>query len=258
MVKQRLHPKWVLCATLIALGLFAMFFLVGYHTSGLMLLGLGTLIPIYHGLGLLKKRRKTLGRWVTMLFTIALALGLTAMALTCGVIVRSSHGTDDPDSEYLVVLGAGVNGTVPSRSLRERLDAAYDYLTAHPDSVAIVSGSQGNGEDITEAECMYRYLVEQGIDPSRVWKEDQANNTLQNLQYSLDIIAAKTGSAPDKIAIVSSEYHLHRAGMFAGWLNVEAELVPAKTGIVPLRWNYYLREIFAVWYYTLIGGPSYA
>jgi len=258
MVKQRLHPKWCVCIALYALGLIAIFFLVGYHTSGLMLLGLGSLIPIYHGLGLLKKRSKTLGRWAAMLFTIALVLGLTAMALTCGIILRSSRGTENPEADYLVVLGAGVNGSVPSRSLRERLDSAYEYLLSHPDAVAIVSGSQGNGEDITEAECMYRYLTNKGIAPSRVWKEEQADNTLQNLRYSLDIIEEKTGSNPDKIAIVSSEYHLHRAGMFAGWLGVNAELVPANTGIVPLRWNYYIREIFAVWYYSLIGGTDYA
>lgn len=254
MVKQRLHPKWYLCLALYTLGLFAIFFLVGYHTSGLMLWALGSLVPIYHLLGILKKRHKKLGRWLTVLFTIALTVGVTAMAVTCGIIVRSSFGTPNPESDYLVVLGAGVNGTVPSRSLRERLDSAQEYLLSHPDAVAIVSGSQGNGEDITEAECMYRYLTDKGIDPSRVWKEEQADNTLQNLRYSLDIIEEKTGLRPHKIAIVSSEYHLHRAGMFASWLDVEAELVPANTGIVPLRWNYYIREIFALWYYTLIGG----
>lgn len=258
MVKKTLQPKWIVCITLYSLGLIAIFCLVGYHTSGLMFLGLGSLIPVYHLLGLLKKRREALGRWLTVIFTIALTLGLTAMAVTCGIIVRSSRGTENPDSDYLVVLGAGVNGTIPSRSLRERLDSAYEYLLSHPEAVAVVSGSQGNGEDITEGECMYRYLTEKGIDPSRVWKEEQADNTLQNLRYSLDIIEAKTGLRPAKIAIISSEYHLHRAGMFAGWLDVEAELVPANTGIVPLRWNYYIREIFAVWYYTLIGGPNYA
>ena len=257
MVKN-LHPKWLVFSVLVGLGFFAMFILAGYSTTGLILWGLALLIPAYHVLGLLRQHRKTLGRWITMLFTAALALVILAMALTCGIILRSSRGTENPQADYLIVLGAGVNGTTPSRSLRERLDAAYDYLMTHPDSIAVVSGSQGVGEDITEGECMERYLLDRGIDPSRVWKEEQADNTLQNLRYSLQIIESKTGEKPNKIAIVSSEYHLHRAGMFAGWLDVEVELVPAETGIVPLRWNYYIRGIFAVWYYTLIGGPNYA
>ena len=101
---------------------------------------------------------------------------------------------------------------------------------------------------------MFDYLVSHGIDPDRVWMEAQATNTLENLRFSLDLIEENHGSRPDRIAIVSSEYHLHRAGIFAGWLNLEAELVPARTEIFLLRWNYCLREVFAVWYYSLFGG----
>lgn len=86
--------------------------------------------------------------------------------------------------------------------------------------------------------------------------EPEATSTLENLRYSLALIQEKTGSAPPVIAIVSSEYHLYRAGTFARWLGLEAQLIPAKTTILPLRWNYYIREIFAVWYYTLLGGTK--
>lgn len=256
MNQKRISPKWILCGALVLLGLIALFLLQGYDFSGLLFLGLAALVPIYHGLGILKTRKPKLGRWAIVVLNGFLCVLLVAMTITCGIIVRDSKGTSDPDAEYLVVLGAGVNGTAPSRSLRERLDAAYDYLTEHPDAVAIVSGGQGTGEDITEAQCMYNYLTAAGIDPSRVWMEDQATSTLENLQYSLDLIEKRTGTRPGKLAIVSSEYHLHRAGMFAGWLEIEAQLIPAKTSIFPLRWNYFLREIFAIWYYSLFGGQT--
>ena len=257
MSKRRpIHPKWYLCAALTLLGLVALFLLRGYQTSGLAFLGLAALIPTYHGLSILKKSRPKLGRLGIMILSGLLAILFTAMAITCGIILKSSRGTPNPESNYLVVLGAKVNGTVPSRSLTERLEGACRYLTEHPDAVAIVSGGQGNGEDITEAQCMYDYLTGKGIAPSRVWMEDQATNTLENLEFSLELIEVKTGSRPEKIAIVSSEYHLHRAGMFAQWLDIDAELVRAETGILPLRWNYFLREIFAVWYYALLGGQS--
>ena len=152
------------------------------------------------------------------------------------------------------MLGAGVNGTAPSLSLRERMDAALAYLTEHPEAVAIVSGGQGAGEDITEAQCMYDYLTAKGISPDRIWMEPKATNTLENLRFSLDLIQERHNIRPEKIAIVSSEYHLHRAKLFAGWLELEPELIPAKTVVFPLRWNYYLREVFAVWYYSLFGG----
>ena len=203
-------------------------------------------------------RDKSISRAAEQLFVAQPALSQCLQKLekemNVRLFVRSSRGAEEPDSEYLVVLGAGVNGTTPSRSLRERLDAAYAYLLEHPDSLAIVSGGQGDGEDITEAQCMYHYLTDKGIDPERVWMESEATSTLENLQYSLNLIEENIGTRPGKIAIVSSEYHLHRAGLFAGWLDIEAELVPARTAIPPLRWNYYLREIFAVWYYSLFGG----
>lgn len=256
MSATKLHKKWVLFAILVLLGLIAMFLLQGYDMTGLVFFGLAALIPLYHLLGILKSHKPKLGRVLIRMLSLLLCVLLAAMTLTCGIIVKTAAGTPSPTSQYLVVLGAGVNGTVPSRSLRERLDAAYAYLTERPDSVAIVSGCQGDGEDITEAQCMFNYLTDAGIPPERVWMEDKATNTLENLGYSLDIIESRTGTRPTKIAIVSSEYHLHRAGMFAGWLDIEAELVPAKTSIFPLRWNYYIREIFALWYYSLFGGAN--
>lgn len=258
MRKKRLHRKWYWCGALTLLGLLALFVLQGYQASGLAFVGLAALIPMYHILGILKSRKPKLGRFLTMVLSALLCCLFLAMALTCGIILRSSAGTAEPNAQYLVVLGAKVHGSVPSRSLKERMDAACTYLTEHPDAVAIVSGGQGNGEDITEAECMREYLENKGIDPQRIWTEDKATNTLENLRFSLDIILEKTGQRPDKIAIVSSEYHLHRAGMFAGWLDIDADLIRAETDIAPLRWNYFLREIFAVWYYSFIGGQHNA
>lgn len=189
-----------------------------------------------------------------MVLSAGLVILLCAMGITLGMIASSARGSVNANADYLVVLGAGVNGTTPSRSLRERLDAARDYLEENPNAVAIVSGAQGPGEEITEAQCMYQFLTASGIDPNRVWMEPKAASTLENLRFSLDLIEERTGSRPERISVVSSEYHLYRAGMFVRWMGVEAQLVPAKTTIFPLRWNYYIREIFAVWYYTLLGG----
>ena len=256
--KKKLASKWIWCACLTLMGLIALLLMPGYDFTGLLFLGLAALIPTYHLLGLLKTAHPKAGKGLRTMLTVFLCVFFTAVLITGFVIGSSARGTQEPDSDYLVVLGAGVNGTVPSRSLRERLDAALAYLNTHPDAVAIVSGGQGNGEDITEALCMYRYLTEKGIDPDRIWMEDQATSTLENLRFSLSLIQDRTGASPDKLAIVSSEYHLHRANLFASQLGISAELVPAKTEIGPLRLNYYLREVFAVWYYSIFGGRNNA
>ena len=84
--------------------------------------------------------------------------------------------------------------------------------------------------------------------------EDQAVNTRENIRFSLDIIEEKTGARPETIGLVSSEYHLYRAGLFAREENVTSYGIPARTSWVSLRINYFLREIAAVWYYIILGG----
>ena len=236
---KRIAPKWILCGALAAAGLFLIFCLVGYKFGGLFLLGLAALIPVYHFL-----RHDFLRRVLTAL----LALGFVALSITGGVIARSARGAEAKDADYLIVLGCQVNGTVPSRMLRQRLDAALDYLVTYPEATAIVSGGMGSGENITEAACMYDYLTAHGIAPERIIREKKATSTMENLRFSLALM--DSGS----VAIVSNEFHLYRAGQMAAMLGLEAELIPADTEYPILTASYFLREILAVWKFHLLGG----
>lgn len=182
-----------------------------------------------------------------------LVLGAIAAAVTAGFIVSAAHPGSTPACDYIIVLGAGVRGTVPSLSLQERITAAYDYLSANPNATAILSGGQGRGEEITEAACMYRELTELGIDGSRLLLEEKSSSTIENLRFSMDVTEKATGTRPMKLGIVSSEYHLFRAGLFAKELGLETFGIPAKTTWFALRLNYYLREIVAVWKYLVLG-----
>lgn len=194
-----------------------------------------------------------MGKKLYKVICIFLLIGLIAAAITGGFIISDAHPADLSDCNYIVVLGAGVRGTVPSLALAERIGAAYDYLSANPQTIAILCGGQGSGEDITEAACMYRELTAMGIDGSRLLLEDRSTSTIENLQFALELAKSSTGQRPQKIGIVSSEYHLFRATAFAGDLGLESFGIPAKTTWFPLRLNYYLREIAAVWKYWILG-----
>jgi uncharacterized SAM-binding protein YcdF (DUF218 family) len=97
-------------------------------------------------------------------------------------------------------------------------------------------------------------LVDLGIDENRIWTEDKATSTWENLNFSLDLIEEKTGSRPDKIGIVSSEYHLFRASLFADACGVDSVLIPAQTSIFTQRINHFMREVAGVWHYLILGG----
>lgn len=111
--------------------------------------------------------------------------------------------------------------------------------------LAVLSGGQGPGEDISEARVMYDALTARGIDPERLILEEQSANTRQNLRNSLPLLE-KQGfdSYGGRLAVITNGFHMARVGLL--WdLPTELVQVPAK-----LPWwldaNYYLRESFAI------------
>ena len=234
--------------------LFFQFCMIGYSFSALVCLSIVGIIFVYKALRLLGSKYPQDARTLKRIFTILLCIGLLVVGITEAIIIKASFGDPRQHCDYMVVLGAGVRGDVPSLSLRNRIDAAYDYLTEHPDVTAILSGGQGEGENITEAQCMFDHLTAMGIDESRLWMEDQATSTWENLNFSLDMIEERTGQRPEKLGVLSSEYHLFRASLFADACGVEFLGVPAKTTKLSLRINYFMREVAGVWHYLLLGG----
>lgn len=211
------------------LGMLLFFFSFGYQMFGLLFLFAGLLC-------LLAKYRKTV-------IGLILAAGVSLLVLEIPIL-QSAHTDADDQIDYLIVLGAGVNGTSPSLSLLDRLETAAAYLHAHPTCKAVVSGGQGTGEDISEAQAMETYLISHGIARDRILKEEQAENTEQNLLYSYQIIQKET-TAPS-VAIVSSEYHLYRAKWIARRLGYHPAGLAAPTSGFFLKINYFLREALAV------------
>lgn len=247
-------PAWIGAAFLLFLGLAIFFLAPGYSFSAYICFGLAALIACYQLLALLERREIALAKALRTALSICVCVGVLLAAVTGTLIWNGSLGDPGVDCEYIIVLGAGVNGSVPSLTLRQRINAAYDYLVAHPEAICIASGGQGPDEDISEAACMFRELTAMGIDESRIWMEDQSTSTMENLEFSLAVIEEKTGSRPIEAAIVSSEYHLFRAGLMAETFGLTAYGVPADSQWFSLRLNYHLREIAAVWAYLIFGG----
>lgn len=254
----RLTPFRITMLILAVLAFLFFFVFAGYSTSGLVCLGIMALLLFYRTAARLRGKYPKPVKAVVRIVTVLLCIGLLAFAMTEAVIIRASSGNPAEASRYLLVLGAKVNKNGPSVSLRNRINAAYDYLTEHPDATAILSGGKGTDEHISEAQCMFDALSAMGIDESRLWMEDQATSTWENLKFTLNLIEEKTGTRPEKIAMVTSEYHLFRAGLFAQRLGLETVGVPAETTIFPLKVNYFIREAVAVWHFYLIGGNHYA
>ena len=246
--------RWLPLIPLGGLAFLAKFVYTGYSFSTLVLCALMGILIFYNTARLLKGRFPKPVKAVTTVFTVILCIGLLVVGVTEALIIRASFGSPGESCDYVVVLGAKVRKDGPSVSLRNRIDGAYEYLMEHPDTIAIVSGGKGGDEPITEAECMYNELVARGIDPARIWIEDKATSTWENLKFSLDLIEERTGTRPTKIGLLSSEYHLFRASLFARDQGVEAVGIPAKTTIITQKINHFMREVAGVWHYLILGG----
>ena len=245
---------WLAIIPLVLMIIFFTFFMAGYSFTVLVCFGLIGIILFYNLMYLLQQKNPGKARSLKRMFTTILCIGLVLVGITEFFIIRASFGEPKESCDYAVVLGAKVRESGPSASLWDRIYGAQNYLEAHPNVIAIVSGGQGPDEPMTEAQAMYEKLVELGIDPDRLWLEDKATSTWENLNFSLDLIEEKTGVRPEKIGIVSSEYHLFRASLFADACNVDSVLIPAQTSRLSQKINHFMREVAGVWHYLILGG----
>ncbi len=246
--------RWLLLIPLGFMWFLLSYVLISYSFSGLVFLCLFGLVLFYNLADLLYPKFPKIVKVVRRVFTVLLCIGLLVVGITECLIIRASFGKPEEKCDYVVVLGCYVRPDGPSQTLLDRINATYDYLLANPEAIAVVSGGQGFDEVMPEAKCMYDILVERGISPDRVWMEDKATSTWENIKFSMDLIQEKTGNRPASVGLVSSEFHLYRAGLLAGAQGVETVGIPANTTRFTQKINHFLREVAGVWHYLILGG----
>ena len=195
-------------------------------------LGISVLLIIY-GIWMHPINEFLAGAWhtavgkITEIILLVICAGIIALAVATGVsMISASASTAEPGST-VVVLGARVYKNRVSTALKTRLDAAIKFLNDNPDSVCIVSGGQGANEPCTESSVMYDYMTARGVDPARIYMEDQSTDTEENIRFSKAIIESE-GLNP-VIGLATDGYHEDRAIRYAGEAGLTAGAIPAGT-----------------------------
>lgn len=191
-----------------------------------------------------------LPKWLRRFVCVVVVTGLILFIGTEAAILKDFGKQGQPDAAYVIVLGAQWKENGPSYVLKKRLDTAVEYLRKNPDTKVIVSGGKGKNEPVSEAEGMYGYLVEAGIDRERILQENTSVNTYENLKNS----AGMLDRTRDKVVVVTNNFHVFRALGIArkmGYKNVEGLAAEAYPAMLP---NNLLREFLGVWKDILTGN----
>nr|WP_325183057.1 YdcF family protein [uncultured Oscillibacter sp.] len=243
----RMVLRWGQIA-LAAAGLALVLVPVGIRFTGYFLWGCLGVWLAWELLARWAKRSRT-GNICYRVFLCGLTLGVVSLIfIECLLLRHGEADNSDIPVDAVIVLGAGVNGETPSAALQSRINAAAAYLQKHPDVPVVLSGGQGPGERITEAEAMRRALWTNSEEANRRYLlEDRSTSTAENFRFSkalLEEYGLDTETAV--VAVVTNDFHCFRTHMIAQRQGLRIIDVPAELPWWWLTANYYLREAFAL------------
>lgn len=231
----------------IVLILFSIFILSlnGINFSALFIVN--SIWIVYFAFELRKISKKMSNKWIKLfikVYNILVIVFISSFLLVESILIFKINNFKSIENieslDYVIVLGAGLDGENVGKVLKSRLDKAIEYYNIHKDVNIIVSGGLGEGEIISEADAMYKYLIEQGVNPNQIIKENKATTTLENIKYSKEILI-KRNDKNKKVLIVTNEFHLYRAMVISNILGVKNEGLASITPI-KIRVNYLIRE----------------
>ena len=160
--------------------------------------------------------------WILRIVVILLTvlLGYFCVRVIVGSFINTAEKTD-----YAIVLGLALQNGQPTKPLQLRLDTASDYLEEYPDAKLVLTGGNADSSGKTEAEAMREILAAKGIPDASMILEDEAASTKENFQ---NVVKMTDPSKP--IVIISSNYHMERAVMYAkkaGFTNIKRLPAPS-------------------------------
>ena len=188
-------------------------------------------------------------RWLPRVLLCLLLAGVLAFGALEALIFSGSRDQLHGEPQVMVVFGCQVKPWGPSVLLQDRLDTALAYLEEHPEMTVVVTGGQGDDEPVSEAQCMYDYLTEHGVDGDQILLEDQSHNTVQNLRYTVDLLAEEGYDTTADMVVVSNGFHLTRVRMLWGRVcggDYNLSTLAAPSSHVPSRLKMYIREPLAL------------
>ena len=152
-------------------------------------------------------------------------------AVICGI--KAARHVPEADKDFIIILGCWFrpDGTLPPLQ-RGRADLALAFWRRQKEKNGkearfIPSGGQGSNEPMPEAEAIRNYLRSRGVNERLILTEPKSVNTLQNMDFSREII--RNTDPEGKAVFATSSYHVFRSGLWAKQAGLPAEGIGSKT-----------------------------
>lgn len=177
---------------------------------------------------------------------------ILALAVFCitmwGQMLSAAHNTTDA-SYTLVVLGSKIYGDTLSDTLTQRLETALVYLEEHPETLCVVAGGVTEDATAAEADLMSAWLIEHGIDESRILVENTSTDTSENMRNTAQLL--EENGLDKTVIVVTDAYHQYRASLYAADNGMTTYALNAETNplYVPVYW---VREWIGLLEYWLL------
>lgn len=194
---------------------------------------------------------KTFSRKVKIIVSTVLIAGTVISAVNLFFILTPETASLSEEADYVILLGGGISkdGVLP-KSVLSRVNKTAEYLNEHKNAVCVVTGGTLHWLPYAEAPEIKNQLIKRGIEKERILLEDRAEDTIQNFEYSCELLSQSMNVLKDqilesRIVIITSRFHLARAERLAkrmGFKNIKGISASCPPVYIP---HNYVREICA-------------
>jgi len=143
-------------------------------------------------------------------------------------------GLPEDDSLCIVVMGYQLQSDGGMRpELEARMNVALASAWKYPNAYILCTGggTASKNQSATEAGRMAKWLVQNGIDASRIIVEDDAMSTIQNAIYGCALLYRDYPQVRS-LAVITSDYHIYNSCLY---FHTQAALSAYQSGVQPMR-----------------------
>lgn len=165
---------------------------------------------------------------------------------------RNKNTLTIPSYDVAVVLGAAVwSNNQPSTIFKGRIKKAHSLSAAGKARKIQFTGGNAPGE-ISEAKAAENYFNSLGGGGSFTTIEEETSTTSQQIKLIRDVYS--NGRVPQKVVIISDDFHLPRALEMCRFFNIDANGLASDNVLSLDKLLYYrIRESFALVLFWLFG-----